>query len=540
MSEVRNVVRPNFYRDSIQLLHISEEAKKLEGVTDAEVAMGTPTNKEVLQRLGLLTDEGKIASENDMILAVRVTSKDIIGRAFQQIDAILIKPPSAKGEYFYSLEAAFQSVPDANLAVVSVPGHSARDIVRKLLDKGIHVHLFSDHVPVDHELELKQLAQQRGLLLLGPEAGTAIINGKAIAFANAVRRGEVGIVAAAGTGLQEVSVLLSEAGLGISQALGTGGADVKSRISGMMTLECIDALEQDPDTGLVVVISKPVDPDLLRTIVQRIVNNSRKKYVTCFVGAQDYEVPQNAIGRVMFTKTLHAAALATMRTVPQRPEPWVLARFEVSQNNLRALADKIGRDLSDRQQYIRGLYTGGTLAYEALVILQPLIDEVYSNTPLEPKFKLLESSKSTNDSILDLGDEEFTAGRAHPMLDPTIRKIRLIEEAKDPEVAIIIMDFMLGYGSHPDPVGAMLTAITEAGKTAQEDGRTLPILAHVCGTEQDPQKLSHQTEKLRSAGVEVFPTNALMVVAAALVSRKGRIGREQLEKVQRGLLGIGS
>jgi FdrA protein len=201
----------------------------------------------------------------------------------------------------------------------------------------------------------------------------------------------------------------------------------------------------------------------------------------------------------------------------------------MSESELTSLSSKIYKGLGERQRYIRGLYTGGTFAYETLVILGRMIGDVYSNAPIHAKLKLANSYSSVKDSIIDLGEEKFTVGRAHPMIDPTIRKMRLVEEAKDPEVAVIIMDFMLGYGSHMDPVGAMLGAIADAKKIAEKEGRVLPILAHVCGTEQDPQPLSEQVNKLRNAGVEVFSTNALMAIASGFVSRKGKIEKSVME-----------
>jgi FdrA protein len=215
----------------------------------------------------------------------------------------------------------------------------------------------------------------------------------------------------------------------------------------------------------------------------------------------------------------------------------LLKRFEMSTNELTAMASKLATSLNEKQKYIRGLYTGGTLAYETLIILGRMIGEVYSNAPLDPKLKLADSYQSIKDSIVDLGEEEFTSGRAHPMIDPTIRKLRLVEEAKDPEVAVIIMDIMLGYGSHSDPAGAMLSAIADAKKIAQADSRTIPMLVHVCGTEQDPQPLSEQVAKLQSVGVHVFPTNALMAIAGALIARRGGITDATLQDAWKDLLG---
>jgi FdrA protein len=535
MSIARNIVKRNLHRDSVQLLRLSEEAKKIEGIKDAAVVMATATNKEILTKLGLLVDVGRAASENDMILAVMADSPQQIEKALQQIEQMVLRPPPTKaGQRFHSLDAALQGVPDANLALVSVPGEYAREIVMKALDKGLNVHLFSDHVPPEHELELKQYARQKGLLVMGPGAGTSIIGGKAVAFANVVRRGRTGIVAAAGTGLQEVSVLLSEAGVGVSAGLGTGGGDVKSRIGGLMMLQSIDALEREPETDSIVVVSKPPDDDVRKQMLNHVAAKTKKKYVTCFLGSETYEIPSTAQSRVKGTKTLHAAFFEAARSLNRGSESW--KKFEMPPNDLVALTNKIVSGLRGRQKYIRGLYTGGTLAYEALIILGRLIGDVYSNAPINSKLKLADSYRSVKDSIVDLGEEEFTSGRAHPMIDPTIRKLRLVEEAKDPEVAVIMMDVMLGYGSHMDPAGAMLGAIADARKIAESEGRTLPILAHVCGTEEDPQPLSQQAAKLQAAGVHVFPTNALMAIAAALISRRS-IPKTTLEEVWKDLLG---
>lgn len=518
MSFVRNIVKRNFHRDSVQLLHLSDEAKKIEGIKDAAVVMATPTNKEILKKLGLLTDDGKAASENDMILAVMAESPHGIGKALQQIEEMVLKPPVAKGgKRFYGLDAALEAVPDASLAVVSVPGEYAREIVLKVLDKGLSVHLFSDHVSPEHELELKQYARQKGLLVMGPGAGTSIIAGKAVAFANVVKKGRTGIVAAAGTGLQEISVLLSEAGVGVSAGIGTGGGDVKSKIGGLMMIQSIDALERDAETDTVVVVSKPPDVDVEKHLLNHIADKTKKRYIVCFLGPENYKIPPSAQSRIRGTKTLHAAFLEATRSVNRGHE---LAKFEMAPGELVSLANKTSTSLNGRQMYIRGLYTGGTLAYETLIILHRLIGDVYSNAPIDPKLKLADSYRSVKDSVVDLGEEEFTSGRAHPMIDPTIRKLRLVEEAKDPEVAVIMMDVMLGYGSHMDPAGAMLGAIADAKKIAEAEGRTLPILAHVCGTEQDPQPLSEQVAKLQNIGVYVFPTNAVMAIAGALISRR--------------------
>jgi FdrA protein len=534
---VSNLVRRNFHRDSVQLLQLSESAKKIDGVTDAAVVMGTSTNKEILAKLGLLTGDGKGATDSDMILAVSAQSQALIEKGLALIQEMVLKPPTSKGQRYYSVEAALQALPDANLAVISIPGEYAREVVLKVLDKGLNVHLFSDHVPSEHELELKQYASQRGLFVMGPGAGTALLGGKAVGFANVVREGNAGIVAAAGTGLQEVSVLLSEAGVGISAGLGTGGGDVKDKIGGIMMLQSIDALEKDSTTKLVIVVSKPPDSEVKSKLLEHIANATKKRYVTCFLGGESYNLPELNRNRVKGTKTLHAAILEAIRSVKGTGRVGVEKRFEIPPADLLTQADRIAKDLKPNQKYLRGLYTGGTLAYETLVILDRMLGRVYSNAPLDSRPKLSNSNLSVQDSIVDLGDEEFTAGRAHPMIDPTVRQLRLVEEARDRDVAVIMMDVMLGYGSHPDPAGAMLEAITEARQIAKSDDRSIPILAHVCGTEQDPQPLSQQVKKLKKAGVHVFPTNAMMAIAGVLITRRGTISEAILKETYKDLLG---
>ena len=537
LTSVRNIVKRNFYRDSVQLLHLSEEAKKIDGVKDAAVVMGTATNKEILTKLGLLTEEGRAASGSDMLLAVMADSERETESGLREIEQMLLKPPATKRRSYYSIDAAMEAMPGANLAIVSIPGEHARDVVLKLLDQGLNVFLFSDHVQPEVELELKQHARSKGLLVMGPGAGTAIINGKAIGFANVLRKGKIGIVAAAGTGLQEVGVLLSEAGLGVSTALGTGGGDVKTKIGGLMMLQSIDALERDHETDTIVVVSKPPDNDVKERVLDHIANKTKKHYVVCLLGPESYEIPSSIRSRLTRTKTLHAAFLeATLSSAPELHAKAVKQSM-FSQDELVSVTNNATKGLKEYQRYVRGLYTGGTLAYETLIILGRLIGPVYSNAPLEPELKLLDSYRSMKDSIVDLGEEEFTAGRAHPMIDPTIRRMRFLEEAKDPEVAVILMDIMLGYGSHPDPAGAMLGAVEEAKKIAEAEGRVLPMLAHVCGTEHDPQPRSDQEAKLKQAGVYVFPTNALMAIAGALVSRKGGISKDALDDVYTNFLG---
>jgi len=542
LTVVKNLVKKSFFRDSLQLMRLSEEVKKLPGILDAAVLMATDTNKEILQKLGLLTSEGEEASKDDMILAVKAEDESTADEALRKIEDMLMKVPAAAapeaGRICYSVDSALEAMPDANFAIVSVPGEYAKDVVMDLLKRDIHVHVFSDHVPIEDEVEMKRFASERGLLVLGPGAGTSIINGKAIAFANVVRRGSVGIVAAAGTGLQEVSVLLDRIGLGVSQALGIGGNDVKKEVGGIMAIDCIRALEADRKTKLIMVVAKPPDKEVMKKITKVITEETRKPFIICFQSLREYKPPKKLARRVKAVRGLHAAAIQAVKLLKTKAVQKAHKRISMRPRELRALAMKLAKKLKPSQKYIRALYTGGTLMYEAMLIYRELIGNVYSNAPLSSRYKLPDPHRSFKHSVIDLGEEEFTAGRPHPMIDPTVRKLRLIEEAKDPSVAVILMDFMLGYGSHEDPAGAMVDSIEEAMKIAEEDGRNLIILGHVCGTRKDPQNLVEQERKLKKIGVQLYPSNALAVIASALIVKRGKVKADRLRKVYRSFVGI--
>jgi len=529
------VVRKGLYRDSVQLLHISEQAKRIRGVLDAAIAMGTRLNKEILAREGLLLPEGEAAGENDLVIALRLEDGADEASILERVEELLTQGGGGDLEVYSDLERALEIHRDINLALVSIPGQHAREVVMKLLEKGVHVHLFSDHVPLEHEVEMKRYAAEKGLLLMGPEAGTSIIGGAAIAFANSVRRGAIGIVSASGTGLQEVSTLIHRAGQGISHGIGVGGRDLSREVGGIMTLFSIDVLEEDRGTEVIVIISKPPSEDIARKVLERASAGS-KRYVTCFVGGRIYGLGGGAGGRVVQTRTLHAAALESVRALDQ--EGYWRAYRELSiGEEIFSRIEEAASELREGQRYVRGLFVGGTLAYEAMAILEEYVGGIWSNTPLREGYRLPDPWRSYGNTVIDLGGEEFTEGRPHPMIDPSVRVKRVVEEAMDPEVAVIMLDFVLGYGAHPDPVGAHMEALRRAVEEAKASGRRIAILAHVVGTDEDPQDLRSQEEALRRLGAIVLPTNALMAFAAAMIATR-RVDHKALsefhEKFARG------
>jgi len=515
---VVNVVKRNLFRDSIQLMRLSEDVKKLEGVDDAVVSMGTDTNRRLLKDLGLLGPESRSARDGDLIIAVRVRggfgAPDVMGR----VEQLVMAPPVSEGgtriRVLHSVNSAVDAVHGANLAIVSLPGRQAFEPTLELLRHGVNVHLFSDHVPLDQELKLKKYASSRGLLVMGPGAGTSIINGVGLGFANSVRRGDVGIVASAGTGIQEVSIMLDRIGLGVSAALGVGGTDVSEQVGGLMMKDCLGLLERDERTRLIMIIAKTPKARVIREVMQHVAKRTTKPVVACFLGLDPLKTTDV---RVTYAKTLHSAVHAAARASGRGPVSEFDSSISASFEQLSKAARDLRAGLGPGRKFVRGLFSGGTLAHETLLIFRELIGEAYSNTPLSDKFELADPNISRGNSIVDLGDESFTAGRAHPMIDPTLRKLRIAQEAKDPGVALILLDIVLGYGSSPDPGGALTGAIRDAINGSGKKGHGPAVMVHVCGTETDQQSLKAQSEKLSEAGTILFPSNALLSAEAAMV-----------------------
>ncbi|STP69782.1 protein YahF [Enterobacter hormaechei] len=381
--------------------------------------------------------------------------------------------------------------PDSNLAVISVNGTFAAREARQALENDLNVMLFSDNVSLDDELALKQLAHEKGLLMMGPDCGTAIINGAGLCFANAVRRGPIGIVGASGTGSQELSVRIHEFGGGVSQLIGTGGRDLSEKIGGLMMLDAIDMLEADDATRVIALISKPPAPAVAENVLARA-RACRKPVVVCFLGRNEPPADEDGLQFARGTKeaALKAVLLTGIKkdTLDLHPLNW-------------PLIEEVRARLTPQQKYIRGLFCGGTLCDEAMFAALEKFDDVYSNIQPDPARRLKDISVSQAHTFLDFGDDDFTNGKPHPMIDPTNRISRLLQEARDPQVGVIVMDFVLGFGAHDDPVGVMIEAIKEAQAIAKADNRPLEILGYVLGTDQDPQSLAQQCQLLTDAGV---------------------------------------
>jgi FdrA protein len=503
-------IRKNTYYDSVALMLITKEVKKMAGVKDVIVGMGTDLNKELACNLNLGNTEIDLLTPNDFFIAAGLESEEENNKKtiVAKVDELLNSRKDDEGAEFKpsTLRAAVNHVKDANMAVISLPGKYAGDEVRKSLQSGLNVMLFSDNVSIEEELELKKLGRDKGLLVMGPDCGTAIINGVPLCFANVVRRGNIGIVGASGTGTQEVSVIIDKLGGGVSQVIGTGGRDLKSEIGGIMMIEGFKALIDDATTKVIVLISKPPAP-LVAEKILNMVKSTDKPVVVNFIGGDREQIERNgAYACITLEDAAHKAVLLSKSV-----EVYDYTGFAEDEDKIDKLVESEFSKLSSGQKYLRALYTGGTLADEAMKMLGRSGYEIFSNIPLKPQLRLSDIHKSLKHTCIDLGDDDFTLGKPHPMIDPIGRIERLPKEAMDDEVAIILMDFVLGYGSNIDPAGEMLPYIIEAKKNMESRGKYLCVVGYICGTENDPQNHKAQREMLEDAGVILMPSNAQAV-----------------------------
>ncbi|MEM7587296.1 MAG: acyl-CoA synthetase FdrA [Acidobacteriota bacterium] len=492
MSVLLSERRPGAYYDSIILMRLQSALAKLPEVLDAGVVMATSANLALLESNGLLP-EGAAAVPDDLLVVVKAADRTSAQAALGEIDALLERRRAAVIDDYRprSLDTACQMLPDASWVLVSVPGRYAAEVADRALDAGKHVFLYSDNVSLAEEVRLKRRAADHGLLVMGPDCGTAIVAGVCLGFANRVRRGAIGLVGASGTGLQAVTCRIHELGGGVSHAFGTGGRDLSSDVAAGTTLQALDVLGRDAESRVVVLVSKPPSPRVASQVLaaaQRL----GKPVVVDFLG---YPPPGRRLGNVRFATSLEeAAALAV----------------ELEQG---VAAEVSGSHEEARSGWVRGLFAGGTLAYEALLGFRTFLQPLYSNISVgnvaaDSIRELEDPNRSEGHTVLDLGEDEFTVGRLHPMMDQDLRIRRLRQEAEDPEVALIVLDIVLGFGSHADPASELAPVIAEIRQR-----RDLPVVVLVLGTDEDPQDVESQVEQLEAAGAIVTRQTSQMVAA---------------------------
>jgi succinyl-CoA synthetase alpha subunit len=504
---VGRIVKGAYY-DSVTLMQAARTLARMEGVDDAAVVMATPENRAILSASSMLAPELEAAGANDLLIAVSAESREVASRALAAADGILAgvcrRDDRTAARRPRSLAGALEVLPAANLALISVAGRHAGGLAREAIDRGLHVMLFSDNVPIETEVELKARAHERGLLVMGPDCGTAILNGVPLGFANAVSAGPIGIVAASGTGLQEVSSIVSNQGAGVSQAFGTGGRDVTAQVGGVTFLDALAALGEDGGTRVIVLISKPPDPGVSERI-RELAARVGKPVVTVFLG----EAPRDEHA----ARTLSDAAFRAMAVLEGREPGEGSDRSADLAGAVQELARDLARAARPGRRHVRALMSGGTFAAEAEVVFGDLgLAGVYSNTPFAGAARLDDPLVSRGNAVVDMGADAFTVGRPHPMIDYSLRIRRIREEAGDPSVAVILLDVVLGYGSHPDPASELVPVIREVSDR-------VAVVCSVTGTDRDPQGRRGVYMALAEAGARVARTNAEACALAGSVVR---------------------
>jgi FdrA protein len=459
-------------------MQVSRDVAAKDGVTAVLVAMATPLNLELAAGMGLSPEQD--ASPEQLLIAIRTSDDDALTAALAAVDAALVArerstgtaaaiPPRTVGAGLHELS------PDGPaLAIVSVPGPYAVAEAADAIAAGRSVLVFSDGVPVEHEAALKRAAHAAGVLVMGPDCGTAIVSGVALGFANVVRPGPVGLVAASGTGAQQVSCLLDMAGVGVSHVLGVGGRDLSEAVGGLATLDALAALDADPATERVMLVSKPPAPSVAAAVSEAAAKLS--------VPVRSAVLSPQAPDLTAAVEALLTDMGLDVPTWPSRPGP--------AESTVPGAA-------------LKGLYSGGTLADETMLIAAPALGDIRSNTPLRPELHLGTDLSASGHVVIDFGDDALTVGRAHPMIDPTLRLEAIAGLAASEEPAVLLLDVVLGYGADPDPAGALVPALTAA-----RSQRQLPVVVALIGTEGDPQGWSRQADALTAAGAAVFASNA--------------------------------
>ena len=497
------VVRKNRYFDSVFLMGVNKRLSQLVGVRQTAVLMGSENNKGLLADIGIGGGEIEAAQPSDLIVAVIADSPEVVGQVLEHglAEALTALEAGAPASKLHTLAEGLQALQAANMAVLTIPGEHVYREARKALESNLNLFIFSSNVPLEEERKLKELARGRGLLVMGPDCGTSILNGVGLGFANAIRRGSIGAIGPSGTGLQEFTCQIHHAGLGISHAIGTGSHDLSDEIGGVTTFMALEALEADPATQVIAIIAKPPGGGMADGLITRLEMCS-KPVVACLLGTSLEHA--GSAGEIHWARTIDAAIqrVVALGGGPQSSSGEPLSAEE------RALAKRLRSTRVPGQQHLRGVFAGGTFCYQSQQILRDAGVTTYSNAPLDDEHRLPDPLRSREHTLIDMGDEIFTLGRPHPMIDSSLRAQRVLAEFSDPSVAVLLLDFILGYNAAMDPVGEILEAVLEGRQRRSSEAGDIAVVASMCGTEDDPQDLALQSRMLREAGVHVFSSNA--------------------------------
>ncbi|MCD8785864.1 acyl-CoA synthetase FdrA [Staphylococcus gallinarum] len=495
---LHTIIKENTYQDSIVLMLLSNKLSAIEGVNKVSIMMGTPANKDIFKSSGLGTAELENAKPNDIVIVIDTEDAAKVEEVDQEVEAELKGKAESNDQEQKHNEAsnwsrALELANNPNLALISIPGQYAAMEAENALNHNLNVFMFSDNVAKEDETRLKNLAHEKGLLVMGPDCGTGIIHGLPLAFTNIVNEGDIGIVGASGTGIQEVTTIIDREGKGVTNAIGTGGRDLSSEVGAITMLDSIKALNQDPTVKVITVISKPPAKEVEEQVLN-VLRNIEKPVVTLFLGAKPTYTETN----IYHAYTLEEAARVSVQ----------LSNGETPNFKPR-LFENISANLTAKQDGIKGFYSGGTLASEAAMLVKDTLGDLSSGETPEGF-----AYKGGNHEIIDLGDDIYTQGKPHPMIDPSKRIEMLETSSDDPATAVIMLDNVIGYGSHDDMANELAPTIQKILNKVKADGRSLVVLATVVGTEHDYQGYQAQIETLKAAGAIVCDTNDQMVRTA--------------------------
>lgn len=484
------VVEKKRYVDSVSLMGVSSRVAAVKGVTHADAMMATPANRALLSEQGYVLPEDITA--NDLVIAVTAERKESLEAAVELARNSIDRKNVADRIRYNTLSEINMGDRPYDLCQISLPGEYAAKEAEKALEMGMDVFIFSDNVTLEEELRLKQLGSRLGRLVMGPDAGVALIGGVALAAGSIIRKGPVGIVAASGSGAQEVGCIIEKCGLGLSSLIGTGGRDLYPEIGGITMLEGIRRMEKDPETKVIVLVSKLADLGVMDRVLTAA-DTCDKPVAAVFLGSDERLFTGH---KVHGTFSLEACALKAVELAGGSVE-----KFGLNDTQIRALAQEAAAGLEPGRRYFRGLYCGGTFTEEALQYFSANNGKVqlYSNLSNRYSSRLPDSEQSIGNAILDLGAEDFTARAPHPVFDPSLRLERLRRELEDEEVGVILLDFITGPGVAEDPITPF------AGECAKH--REIRFISSICGSEEDPQNVAEKAELLRDAGVMVMESN---------------------------------
>ena len=497
-----NIIKRDVYFDSVSLMLIAKRIRERGGIIDASIMIGTEENLKILETAGLLKDRN--VSANDIIIAIKGEDRYVeevskeIDNYFKEISEkkLSVKKPE-------SIEEALKLMPDANLVLISVAGRYVYQIGLEALNKNLNLKIFSDNVPIEDEIKLKKIGKEKGLFVLGPDAGTSIINGVPLGFANVVNRGRIGIIGAAGTGIQDASVIISKYGEGISQALGIGSRDLSNEVGGVMAKFCLEELSNDKNTDLILFIAKFSSENVIKDILDFIERKVEKDVVTLFLGI-DKKFFKN-YKKIIPAYNLFEAGLKAVYVLNKKDEKEVEKILEKKRLDIKESVSKFKKS----KKYIRALYSGGTLCEDAIILAEPYLKKIYSNVSKLKELRIDGTEKSKFHTFIDMGSDEFTKGKPHPMIDFETRIRRILKEAEDKNVGVIILDIVLGYNAHPEPASEIVKAIKEARKINSD----LEFVVYILGTQNDPQNYSYQRKILEEAKAIVVDSNYEAILA---------------------------